>query len=120
MKLAKANTQAWVINNPKSSANASQAEAEAVRELVDVVSKGRSVENYRKYHRFWKYLRDLHVKGDLTRLKDTETHMLKNSLLHILIFRTRGFNRRFFNKTKNSLQMIRRWNQVYHLYIKEV
>ena len=32
----------------------------------------------------------------------------------------RGFNRRFFNKTKYSLQTVRKWNQVYHPYMKEV
>jgi hypothetical protein len=54
MKLAKANIRAWFRDNPGSPAYTSQAEAEAeaVKELVDVVSKGRSLENYRKHHRF--------------------------------------------------------------------
>ena len=46
--------------------------------------------------------------------------MLKESLTHILLFRTNGFNRRFFNKTKDSLQTVRMWNQVYHPYMKKV
>ncbi|PVH71241.1 hypothetical protein DL98DRAFT_597090, partial [Cadophora sp. DSE1049] len=104
LKLAEANTRAWVIDNPGLSADVSQAEAAAVRELVDVVSRGRSVENYRKHHRFWKFLHDVRVEGDPTGLEDTETRMLKDGLLHILVFRTGGFNRRFFNKTKDSLE----------------
>ena len=66
------------------------------------------MKNYWKYHRFWKFLRNLRVKGDPIGLEDTKTRMLKNGLLYIFIFRTRGFNRRFFNKTKDSLQTIRR------------
>ncbi|KAG4438633.1 hypothetical protein IFR05_005877 [Cadophora sp. M221] len=73
VKLAEANARAWVIDNPESFADISQAEAEAVRELVDVVSRGRSVENYRKHHRFWKFLHDVRVEGDPTGLEDTET-----------------------------------------------
>jgi len=46
--------------------------------------------------------------------------MLSDGLTHILLFRTKGFNRRFFNKTKDSLQTVRKWNQVYHPYMKEV
>jgi len=120
VKLTEAITRAWAIDNPGPSADVSQAEAEAVRELVDVVSRGRSAENYRKHHRFWKFLHDVRVEGDPTGMEDTETRMLKDGLLHILVFRTGGFNRRFFNKTKDSLQTVRRWNQVYHPYIKEV
>ena len=60
------------------------------------------------------------MEGDPTGLEDTETRMLKDGLLHILVFRTGGFNRRFFNKTKDSLQTVRRWNEVYYPYIKEV
>ena len=108
MKLAEANTRAWVIDNPESSADASQAEAEAVRELVDVVSRGRSMKNYRKHHRFWKFLHDVRVEGDPTGMEDTETRMLKDGLLHILVFKMRGFNKRFFNKTKDSFQTVRR------------
>jgi hypothetical protein len=51
VRLAEANTRAWYRDNRGSFADASQAEAEAVKELVDVVSRGRrgrSVENYRK------------------------------------------------------------------------
>ena len=120
VRLAEANTRAWHRDNPGSFADASQAEAEAVKELVDVVSRGRSVENYRKHHRFWKFLHDVRVASDCTGVEDAETRMLKDGLLHILVFRTGGFNRRFFNKTKDSLQTVRKWNQVYHPYMKEV
>jgi hypothetical protein len=57
--------------------------------------------------------------SDCTGLEDAEPRMLKDGLLHILVFWTR-FNRRFFNKTKDSLQTIRKWNQVYHPCMKEV
>jgi hypothetical protein len=60
------------------------------------------------------------VAGDYTGIEDAETRILKGGLLHILVFRTGGFNRRFFNKTKDSLQTVRKWNQVYHPYLKEV
>jgi hypothetical protein len=103
MKLVEANTRAWSRDNPGLPANASQAEAEAVKELVDVVSKGRSPENYRKHYRFWKFLHDIRVEGGSTKMEDAEARMLKDGLLHILLFRTGGFNRRFFNKTKDSL-----------------
>ena len=66
------------------------------------------MKNHRKHHRFWKYLRDLHVEGDPTELEDIETRMLKDGLLHILVFKMRGFNKRFFNKTKDSFQTVRR------------
>lgn len=52
MKLAEANIQTYYRENPGSAADASQAEAEAVKELVDVVLKGRSEENYQKHYRF--------------------------------------------------------------------
>jgi hypothetical protein len=120
VKLAEANTRAWSRDNPGSPANASQAEAEAVKELVDVVSKGRSPENYRKHHRFWKFLHNIRVEGGRTEMEDAEARILKDGLVHILLFRTGGFNRRFFNKTKDSLQTVRKWNQMYHPYVKEV
>ncbi|KAH7310152.1 hypothetical protein BKA65DRAFT_485092 [Rhexocercosporidium sp. MPI-PUGE-AT-0058] len=63
-KLAEANTRASAIDNPESSAGVGQAEAETVRELVDVVLRGRSVENYRKHYRFWKFLHGVRVEGD--------------------------------------------------------
>jgi hypothetical protein len=53
-------------------------------------------------------------------MEDTKAYILKDGLIHILLFRIGGFNRRFFNKTKDSLQIVRKWNQVYHPYIKEV
>ncbi|PQE22102.1 Proto-oncogene tyrosine- kinase ROS protein [Rutstroemia sp. NJR-2017a BVV2] len=120
VKLAEANLRAWNRNNPGSPAETTQAEAEAVKELVDVVSRGMSVENYRKHHRFWKFLQEVPVEGEHTGMEDAETRMLKDRLMHILLFRTGGFNRRFFNKTKNSLQIVKKWNQVYHPYMKEV
>jgi hypothetical protein len=46
-------------------------------------------------------------------MEDAEARMLKDGLMHILLFRTGGFNRRFFNKTKDSLQIVKKWNQVY-------
>ncbi|KAF8850019.1 hypothetical protein BDZ45DRAFT_680080 [Acephala macrosclerotiorum] len=119
-KLAEANIRTYYRENPGSAADASQAEAEAVKELVDVVSKGRSEENYRKHHRFWKFLHDVRVEGTNNEMEDAEARMLKDGLTHILLFRTKGFNRRFFNKTKDSLQTVRKWNQVYHPYMKEV
>ncbi|CZR52935.1 uncharacterized protein PAC_02813 [Phialocephala subalpina] len=61
VKLAEANIRTYHRENPGSTADASQAEAEAVRELVDVVSKGRSEENYRKHYRFWKFLHDVQI-----------------------------------------------------------
>jgi hypothetical protein len=120
VKLAEANIRSYCRENTASAADASQAEAEAVKELVDVVSKGRSEENYRKHHRFWKFLHDVRVEGTNNAMEDVEARMLKDGLTHILLFRTKGFNRRFFNKTKDSLQTVRKWNQVYHPYIKEV
>lgn len=63
MKLAKANTPMYHRETPRSAADASQAEAKAVKELVDLVSKGRSEENYRKHSRFWKFLYDLRVEA---------------------------------------------------------
>jgi hypothetical protein len=120
VKLAEANIRAWYRDNPGLPADASQAEAEAVKELVDVVSRGRSEENYRKHHRFWKFLHDVRMEGVRNEMEHAEAHMLKDGLMHILLFRTGGFNRRFFNKTKDSLQIVRKWNQVYHPYMKEV
>ena len=120
MKLAEANIRTYYRENPGSAADASQAEAEAVKELVDVVSKGRSEENYRKHHRFWEFLHDVRVEGTNNEIEDAKARMLKDGLTHILQFRTKGFNRRFFNKTKDSLQTVRKWNQVYHPYMKEV
>lgn len=120
LKLAEANIRAWYRNNSGSPADATRADAEAVKELVDVVSRGRSEDNYRKYHRFWKFLHDVRVEGDCTEREDAETRMLKDGLMHILLFRTGKFNRRFFNKTKDSLQKVRKWNKVYHPYMKEV
>ena len=38
MRLVEANTQAWHRDNPRSFANASQAEAEAIKELINVIS----------------------------------------------------------------------------------
>jgi hypothetical protein len=120
VKLAEANIRTYYRENPGSAADASQAEAEAVKELVDVVSKGRSEENYRKHHRFWEFLHDVRVEGTNNEIEDAKARMLKDGLTHILQFRTKGFNRRFFNKTKDSLQTVRKWNQVYHPYMKEV
>jgi hypothetical protein len=60
------------------------------------------------------------VASDYTKVEDAETRILKDGLLYIFVFRTGGFNRRFFNKTKDSLQTVKKWNQVYHPYIKEV
>jgi hypothetical protein len=60
------------------------------------------------------------VEGISTEMEDAEARILKDGLMHILLFRTGGFNRRFFNKTKDSLQIVKKWNQVYHPYMKEV
>ena len=60
------------------------------------------------------------MEGTDNAMEDVEARMLKDGLTHILLFRTKGFNRRFFNKTKDSLQTVRKWNQVYHPYMKEV
>jgi hypothetical protein len=103
MKLAEANIRAWFRDNARSPANASQAEAEAIKELIDVVSKGRSSENYWKHYRFWQFLHDIRVEGISTEIEDAEARILKDGLMHILLFRIGGFNRRFFNKTKDSL-----------------
>jgi hypothetical protein len=73
------------------------------KELVDIVSKGKSEENYRKHHRFWKFLYDVRVEGTNNAIEDVEARMLKDGLTHIVLFWTKGFNRRFFNKTKDSL-----------------
>jgi hypothetical protein len=43
-------------------------------------------------------------------MEDAEARILKDGLMHILLFRTGGFNRRFFNKTKDLLQIVRKWN----------
>jgi hypothetical protein len=108
VKLAEANIRTYYREDPGSAADASQAEAEAVKELVDVVSKGRSEENYRKHHRFWEFLHDVRVEGTNNEIEDAKARMLKDGLTHILQFRTKGFNRRFFNKTKDSLQTVRK------------
>jgi hypothetical protein len=60
------------------------------------------------------------VEGTNNDMEDDEARMLKDGLKHILLFRTKAFNRRFFNKTKDSLQTVRKWNQVYHPYMKEM
>ena len=96
------------------------AEAEAIKELVDIVSEERSEENYRKHHRFWKFLYDVRVETTNNEMEDAEPRVLKDGLKHILLFRTKGFHRRFFNKIKDSLQIVRKWNQVYHPYMKEI
>jgi hypothetical protein len=46
MKLIEANIRAWLRDNARSLVNASQAKAEAIKELIDIVLKGRSLENY--------------------------------------------------------------------------
>jgi hypothetical protein len=56
----------------------------------------------------------------MNEMEGTEDRMLKEGLTHILLFPTGRFNRRFFNNTKDSLQTVRKWNQVYHPYMKEV
>jgi hypothetical protein len=103
VKLAKANIRTYYRENPRSAADASQAKAKAAKELVNVVSKEKSAENYRKHYCFWKFLYNIRVKGANNKIKDAKARMLKNSLKHILLFRTKGFNRRFFNKTTDSL-----------------
>jgi hypothetical protein len=60
------------------------------------------------------------VEGTNIEMEDAKARMLKDGLKHILLFRTKEFNRRFFNKTKDSLQTVRKWNQVYYPYMKEV
>ncbi|KAG9229916.1 hypothetical protein BJ875DRAFT_521667 [Amylocarpus encephaloides] len=100
LKIAEADTRAWSRDNPRPPANASQSEAEAVKELVDVVSKGRSPENYRKHYRFWKFLHDIRVEGGSTEMEDAEARILKDGLIPIVFFRTESFNRRFFNKPR--------------------
>jgi hypothetical protein len=112
LKLSEANIRSYCRENTASAADASQAEAEAVKELVDVVSKGRSEENYRKHHQFWKFLHDVRMEGTNNAIEDVEARMLKDGFTHILLFRTKGFNRGLFNKTKDSLQTVRKWNQV--------
>jgi hypothetical protein len=59
MKLAEANIRTYYRENPGLAADASRAEAEAAKELVDVVLRGRSKENYWKHHPFWKFLYDI-------------------------------------------------------------
>jgi hypothetical protein len=120
VKLAGANVQSYQRQNPGLAADPSQAETEALKELVDVVSRGRSEENYRKHHRFWVFLHQIRVEGTMNGMECAEDRMLKKGLMHILLFRTGRFNRRFFNKTKGSLGTVRKWNQVYHPYMKEV
>ena len=120
MKLVEANTRAQSRDNPRLLANTSQVEAEAIKELINVISKGRSLENYQKYYRFWKFLYNIQVEDSSTKIEDTKARILKDSLVYILLFRKRGFNRCFFNKTKDLLQIIRKQNQVYYPYIKEV
>jgi hypothetical protein len=56
----------------------------------------------------------------MNEMEGAEDRMLKEGLTHILLFRMGRFNRLFFNKTKDSLQTVRKWNQVYHPYMKEV
>jgi hypothetical protein len=58
MKLAEANVRSYYSEHPGSAADASQTEVQAVKELVKVVSKGRSEENYRKHRRLLKFLRE--------------------------------------------------------------
>jgi hypothetical protein len=43
------------------------------------------------------------MAGNYTGIEDIETRILKDDLLYIFIFRTGGFNIRFFNKTKDLL-----------------
>jgi hypothetical protein len=101
--------------------SAHQAEPKAVKELVDVISKGRSDENYRKYYRFWKFLHEVRVEGTtIEEGEDSTTRMIKAGMTNILLFRTGGFNRRFFQKTKGSLEAVRKWNQFYYPYMEEV
>jgi hypothetical protein len=120
VKLAGANVQSYRRQNPGSVAHPSQAETEALKEIVDAVSRGRSEENYRKHHRFWLLIRQIRVEGTINGMECAEDRMLKEGLMHILLFRTGRFNRHFFNKTKGSLPAVRKWNQVYHPYMKEV
>jgi hypothetical protein len=84
VKLAEANIRTYYRENPGSAADASQAEVEAVKEVVDVVSKGRSEENYRKHHRFWEFLHDVRVEGTNNEIEDAKARMLKDGLTHIL------------------------------------
>lgn len=90
VKLTKANIRAWYRDNPGSPADISQAEAKAVMELVDIISRGRSEENYPKHHRFWKFLHDVRIEGVNNEMEDAEARMLKDGLMHILLFRTGG------------------------------
>ena len=80
VKLAEANLWMYCRENPGSAADASQAEAEAVKELVDVVLKGRCEENYWKHHRFWKFLYDVCVEGTNNEMEDAEGRMRKDGL----------------------------------------
>ncbi|KIM93102.1 hypothetical protein OIDMADRAFT_149819 [Oidiodendron maius Zn] len=120
VKLAGTNAQSHQRENPGSAADPSQAETEALKELVDVVSRGRSEENYRKHHQFWIFLHQIRVEGTMNEMGCADDRMLKEGMMHILLFRTAKFNKRFFNKTKASLLIVRKWNQVYHPYMKEV
>jgi hypothetical protein len=123
MKIAETRMSLYCIENPNTPIHSrqAQAQAEAVKELVNVVSKGRSDENYRKHEQFWKFLYDLRIEGTINEVEDDSTaRMVKEGMTDILLFRTGSFKRRFFNKTKDSLQTVRKWNQIYNPYMKEV
>ena len=120
MRLVEANIRTYHREYPRLAADTSQVEVEAIKELINVVSKRRSKENYQKYYRFWKFLYDVCIEGINNEIGDTKARIQKDSLKYILLFRIKGFNRHFFNKTKDSLQIVRIQNQVYYPYIKEV
>ena len=43
------------------------------------------------------------MKGTNDKIKDAKAHIRKDSLKYILLFQTKAFDRRFFNKTKDLL-----------------
>lgn len=79
-KLTEANIRMYYREHSGSAADPRQAEAEAVKELVNVVSRGRSEENYRKHHRFWKRLYDACIESINNEMEDAGARMLKDGM----------------------------------------
>jgi hypothetical protein len=50
------------------------------------------------------------MEGTNNKMEDAKAYIQKDGLKYILLFWTKAFNRRFFNKTKDLLQIVRKWN----------
>ena len=99
----------------------SAAEIEVADEMVKIVSSAENPDTFRKYRSFWKFLHDLRVECEAVKQDDNdEESMLREGLGLILLFQTPKFHRRFFNKTTNALSTVKKWNKVYHPYMREL